>query len=209
VRSSFSAPVPAISVGMFCLENITFGASLAVYFSGKPVELALNFATFDNPFRLTVSALGGGGYIGLKVNTKGLQELSGALEFGAALSVNLGVARGSVSAMGGIYFKLEHNDATLTGYLRVRGELDVLGLISVGVELMLALAYISETKKVEGYAEMAVRVKVIFIRKTVRIEFHKQFAGANGDPTFAELMAPDGWTGALPWDEYCTAFAEA
>jgi hypothetical protein len=209
VRSSFSTPVPAVSVGMFCLENITFGAALSVYFSGQPVELALNFATFENPFRLTVSALGGGGYLGVKVNTRGLQEISGALEFGAALSVNLGVARGSVSAMGGIYFKLEYGDASLTGYLRIRGELDVLGLISVGVELMLALAYVSKTSKVEGYAEMAVRVKALFFRKTVHIEFHKQFAGANGDPTFAELMAPDGWTGALPWDDYCTAFAEA
>jgi hypothetical protein len=41
------------------------------------------------------------------------------------------------------------------------------------------------------------------------VRFEKRFAGANGDPTFAELMAPEGFEGALPWNVYCTAFAEA
>ena len=51
-------------------------------------------------------------------------------------------------------------------------------------------------------------MKVLFIRKTVQVRFEKRFAGANADPTFAELMAPAGATGALPWDQYCGAFAE-
>ena len=40
---------------------------------------------------------------------------------------------------------------------------------------------------------------------------HRQFAGANADPTFAELMAPEDWPDGqpLPWDRYCTAFAAA
>ena len=54
--------------------------------------------------------------------------------------------------MAGIYFKLEKtNDqygATLTGYFRLRGEVDVLGIISASIELYLEMRYESATGKV-------------------------------------------------------------
>ncbi|HKE97700.1 MAG TPA: hypothetical protein VKG45_02040 [Actinomycetes bacterium] len=208
VRSSFDAPVPQVAIGMFSLENIAFGAALELPFSGGGPTLELNFSTPANPFRMTVSMLGGGGSLGVLVGTGGLIALDGTLEFGAALSVDLKVARGSVSVMGGIRFLLEGSDALLTAYLHIRGELQVLGLISVAMEQLMALTYDPDTRKLSGRAEMAVRVKVLFFKKTVRVVFEKTFAGGNGDPTFAELMAPDGWQGDLPWDVYCTAFAE-
>jgi len=209
VSSSFSAPIPAVAVGMFSLENIVFGAQLFLFYDGTPLRLALNFATEANPFRLSVSALAGGGYLKLVLTTRGLDTLMGSLEFGAALSVRLGVASGSVSVMGGIAFLVQDGEAMLTGYLRVRGEVQVLGLISVCVESTLTLSYNSGNGKVEGTAEWVFRVKVLFLRKTVKVRFEKRFAGANGDPTFAELMAHEGAVGALPWDDYCSAFAEA
>jgi hypothetical protein len=207
LRSSFYAPIPGVAVGMFSLESITFGAALSLYF-GSPMELALNFSTKDSPFQCTVAALGGGGWLEVVLSTDGLRSLMGSLQFGAALSVRLGVARGSVSVMGGIEFFIETGKAMLTGYLRVRGEVQVLGLISVCIESTLALSYNSDNGKLEGSCEWVLRVKVVFIRKTVRVRFEKQFAGANGDPTFAELMAPAGAVGELPWDLYCGAFAE-
>jgi hypothetical protein len=207
VRSSFYAPIPGAAVGMFSLENITFGAALSLYF-GSPLELALSFSTKENPFICTVAALGGGGWLEVVLSTDGLRRLQGALQFGAALSVNLGVARGSVSVMGGIEFWLDGSDARLTGYLQVRGEVQVLGLISVCIESTLALTYDSGDGKLKGSCEWVLRVKVVFIRKTVRVHFSKTFAGSNGDPTFAELMAPAGTVGVLPWDRYCGAFAE-
>jgi hypothetical protein len=206
VRSSFSAPVPNIAVGVFSLENISFGARFDLFFSGRSPEIALNFASFDNPFRLTVSMLGGGGYIGVSLSaTQGLTRLEGALEFGAALSVNLVVAKGSVSAMGGVYFLVEDNAARITGYMRVKGQLDVLGLISVAMEMLMAMSY--DNGVVRGKAEISVKVKLLFFSKTVRITFERSFAGSNADPTFAELMAPEGAAGPTPWDEYCMAHA--
>jgi hypothetical protein len=207
VRSSFSAPIPGVAVGMFSLENIVFGAALTLTF-GSPLALALSFSTRDNPFQCTVSALGGGGWLELVLTTNGLETLMGSLQFGAALSVKLGVASGSVSVMGGIEFFIDGSKAILTGFLRVRGEVQVLGLISICIESTLALTYNSDNGKLEGSCEWVLRVKVVFIRKTVRVRFEKKFAGANGDPTFAELMAPAGATGALPWDQYCAAYAE-
>lgn len=206
VRSSFSAPVSNIAVGVFSLENISFGARFDLFFSHRSPEIALNFASFDNPFRLTVAMLGGGGYIGISLSaTQGLTRLEGALEFGAALSVNLVVAKGSVSAMGGVYFLIEEGAARITGYLRVKGQLDVLGLISVAMEMLMAMTY--DDGVVRGKAEISVKVKLLFFSKTVRITFERSFAGSNADPTFAELMAPAAATAPTAWDVYCMAHA--
>jgi hypothetical protein len=212
VTSTFELPVPAVAVGMFSLENIVIASRLDLFFAGAAPTFAIGFARRESPFVLTVAALGGGGFVSVLLSTDGLRSLEGSLEFGAALTVSLGpVARGSVSAMGGLYFKVEDVDgrmeATLTAYLRIRGELRVLGLVSVSVELMLALTYQPATGKVSGRAELAVRVKVLFFKKTVKIEFERTFAGSNADPTFAELMAVPGDTGARAWDDYCLAFA--
>jgi hypothetical protein len=226
IRSSFALPIPSVAVGMFSLENITFSAALDLWFA-KPPELSLNFATFDNRFRLTVLALGGGGYLGVALSTRGLERLDGALEFGAALSVHLGVARGSVSVMGGIHFAYDRQiGPVLSGYLEVRGEVEVLCLVEVGVSLLVVLAYNFQTGELSGRAELEAHVKVLFFKKTVRVPFTYTFVGgSNGDsaaaqhtlastanaglPGFLDQMAPADWPkgSRRPWDTYCLAFA--
>jgi hypothetical protein len=226
IRSSFALPVPAVAVGMFSLENITFSAALDLWFA-KPPELSLNFATFDNRFRLAVLALGGGGYLGVALSTRGLERLDGALEFGAAVSVHLGVARGSVSVMGGIHFAYDRQiGPVLSGYLEVRGEVEVLCLVEVGVSLLVVLAYNFQTGELSGRAELEAHVRVLFFRKTVRVPFTYTFVGgSNGDsaaarralastahaglPGFLDQMAPPDWPKGIrrPWDTYCLAFA--
>jgi hypothetical protein len=152
---------------------------------------------------------GGGGYFGVKVSAaKGIDRLAASLEFGASMSVNLGVAKGSICAMGGVYFRLENGDAHLSAYLRLHGGVEVLSILSITVDLMLALEYEPETNRLIGKARISVRVKLLFLCKTVSVEFEQTLAGGNSDPTFAELMAPEGVDGPPPWDLYCTAFAE-
>jgi hypothetical protein len=226
VRSSVALPLPPLAVGAFLLENITFSTALELSFS-KPPSLELDFATPANRFRLTVLCLGGGGYLGVVLSTRGLERLDGMLEFGAALAVNLGVARGSVSVMGGIAFTYDFDDgARLSGYLEVRGELEVLGLIEVGVKLLVMLTYDFPTRTLSGEARMEVSVKLLFLHKTVSVPFHYTFAGGGsshralagaaqaaptqaGMPGFLDQMAPAGLPAgtARPWDTYCLAFA--
>jgi hypothetical protein len=147
----------------------------------------------------------------VRVSATGLELVAGALEFGASASIDLGLAKGSASIMGGIYFELSDAGLSLTGYLDIRGKLEVLSIVSLSVAVTLALTYVPDTAKVEGTAEVVVKVKVLFFKKTVRFEVHRRFAGGNADPTFAELMAPADWPDdqPLPWDSYCGAFAAA
>jgi hypothetical protein len=233
VRSSFSFEVPAIACGMFLMDNMTFGTSLDLNFTSRPALLFnASFGTPKSPFQVTVAALGGGGYLQLGVSSAGLELVVGSLEFGAKIAIDLVVAKASVEAMGGVTFAYTRaGGITITGFFRVRGELDVLGLIRVSVTLTLALTYQPATRLLVGSAELVVEVSLLFFSQSVTVHFERTFAGSDAAvepgtdagngfagnrvgtaaavvaPTFAELMATPDETGSLPWDAYCAAFA--
>ena len=210
IEASLTLAIPDIAVGMFSLSDLVFRSSFDLFFQGGPPLLTMAFASPEHPFRVSVSALAGGGNLLVQLSTAGLEVVRGALEFGAAVAVNLaGIARGEASIMGGIFFELTTQKVLLGGHLRIHGHLDILGIIAVTVDLTLLVAYDTDTELVEGTAELAIKIKVLFFKKTVRFSVHQQFAGSNGDPTFAELMAPVGRAGDRPWDTYCDAFLAA
>ena len=130
-----------------------------------------------------------------------------SLEFGAIVALDFGVASGSVSAMAGVYIRLEGDAGSLTGYFRVRGEVDVLSLISACIELYMSLTYEFDTGKMIGHAEISVTVKVLFFSGSVKISCERKFAGSNGDPTVAQMLDVHADGSSKPWDDYCLAFA--
>lgn len=216
IKAGFDLSIPSLGVGILSLENIALGAHLSVPFIDESLEVGFNFCTRENPFRLTVMLFGGGGFFGLTLTPDGVRILEASFEFGADISIDLGVASGGVSVMAGIYFKLEmqggSTDAILTGYFRLRGEVSVLGLISASIELYLELTYETATGKAVGRATLTIEVSICFLSFSVDISCEKKFAGANADPTFAAQMglpasAPPG--AIRPWDLYCRAFADA
>ena len=217
VRAGFNMSVPDLEVGVFALSNMTLGAYVDLPFTGGELTMGFNFCNRENPFLLTVSGFGGGGYF-LMVTTLGdLKSVEAAFEFGASVSLNLGVASGGVTVMGGFYFKYElisedNKELNLTGYIRINGRLSVLGLISVTVEFYLALEATFVTKqinghsvdkveKMQGVARLKVKVEVLFFSKTVTVTVKREFAGADADPTFAEMVQTEDW------NNYCLAFA--
>ena len=207
ITAGFSVGLPNIAVGVFSLENLSLAAGFAVPFVGPPLSTWFRFCERENPARLTVSMFGGGFYFGLTAHADGLAVLEGAIEFGAAISVDFGVASGSVSAMAGLYFKIEGADFTLAGYFRLRGEVEALGIVSVSIELYLEMRYESASGKCTGTATISIEIEVALFSATISISCTKKFAGANGDPTLAELLdvAPDATS--ADWNAYCGAFA--
>ena len=230
ITANYSMPLPSAAVGVFSLENIALSASLQVPFVGGTLEVGFAFCRREAPFRLTVSMLGGGGYFGIVLSADKIKVLEASLEFGAAVSLNFGVASGSLSVMAGVYFRLDIEcGVKLVGYLRARGEVDVLGLVSASIELYLEIGY-SEGYAV-GRATLTISIEIGFLSESVEITCEKRFAGSGAapaplasmaglaaadpppisPPTFADLMAdyPDPVTGEErdPVFEYCTAFA--
>ncbi|WP_055565350.1 hypothetical protein [Streptomyces atriruber] len=228
IHANYSMQLPNAAVGVFSLENLSLNAALSVPFIGDtPLQAGFAFCRREAPFRLTVSMLGGGGYFGIVLNPKEIAVLDAALEFGAAVSMNFGVASGSLSVMAGIYFRLDlaQNSVTLVGYLRARGEVDVLGIVSASIELYMELGY--KDGYAIGRATLTISIEIGFFETSVTISCEKKFAGSGtgaaafaagtpcpeiSPPTFVDLMSPypDPVTGARidPVLDYCTAFAE-
>ncbi len=219
IDASFSVALPAIGVGMFNLSNLSLGAGFTVPFIGQPLSVRFNFCTREQPFNLSVMAFGGGGFFGVTIDPHGVQILEASFEFGASLSVNFGVASGGVHIMAGIYFRMENNIASLTGYFRLGGQVSVLGLITASIELYLELLYVPDTGKCKGTATLTIEVSVFLFSASVKITCERTFAGSNGDPTFRQASGPqprlalvDELAGISPatayaWRDYCEAFA--
>jgi hypothetical protein len=206
IVASYSMGLPSIAVGMFSLENMAISASLDVPFIGDSMALRFAFCSRERPFTLTVCGLGGTGFFALEVTPKGVTALEAQLEFGARVSINLGVASGSVSVMGGVYFGWFQPQIKLTGFVRIRGEVSVLDLISASIELYMGLEYRTDSGdfskgKVVGRAYLEIEVSIAFFSKKVHIEVERKLAGAAGDPSFQDT------TTQTDWNTYCAAFA--
>jgi hypothetical protein len=199
--------LPNIAFGVFSLENLSLSAGFDVPFVGPPMSTWFQFCTRENPSRLTVTLFGGGFFFGVKSDASGLQIFEGAIEFGAACSVDFGVASGSVSAMAGLYFKIETSDFTLAGYFRLRGEVEALGIVSVCIELYLEMAYESTDGKCVGTATISIEIDVALFSATVEISCTKKFAGSGSDPTLLEMLDVQPDATSADWNAYCAAFA--
>ncbi|MBL0335834.1 MAG: hypothetical protein IPP73_11220 [Chitinophagaceae bacterium] len=164
--------------------------------------MRFNVSERDKPFTYCFCT-GRQWFLGMELDLHGLVMMEASLEFGAALSMDIGVASGEVSVMGGIYFKMKMNAGNtaseLTGFVRINGSMSVLALITVSVEFYLALEYKNE--KASGEATLKVKIELLFFSKTVDLHVKRDFSGSSGDPTFAMLMPkPD-------WNEYSDGFA--
>jgi hypothetical protein len=204
ISASYSLSIPSVAVGVFALEHVSIGAGFALPFDARPVEVRFNFSERQRPFSLTVSLLGGGGFFAIGIGTEGVREIEAALEFGAALSIDLGVASGSVEIKAGVYFHWMTKSVELAGYVRLHGELSVLGLISASLTFNLQIAYLKETghSVVWGEATLTIEVEVLFFSASVSVTCRREFGGSDGDPKFVELI-PDQTT----WTTYCQGFA--
>jgi hypothetical protein len=210
ITAGFSISVPSLQVGICMLSNISLGANVTLPFTGAPMTIGFNFCNRENPFALIISCFGGGGYFKMVTTLSGIQSIDAAFEFGAALSLDVGVASGSVSAMGGIYYKLEKKDnekseTTLSGYLRINGNLSIIGLINISMEFYLEfLAIMNDKGKVEklvGTATVKVKIEILFFSTSVSVTVRRELKAADADPTFKEMIDEDDW------NEYCLAFA--
>jgi len=219
IEAGYNFPVPNLEVGIFALSNMMLGTKLTLPLDRSPLKLGFNFCTRENPFRLMVSCFGGGGFFAIETTMNGLTRLDAAFEFGAGISLNVGVASGSVSVMGGIYYGMVITESggesyTLSAYIRMTGRLSIIGLIKVTLEFYLELSYESGTEKGEvdgimlysgsrlvGSATLTVKVEVLFFSKKVHVTVSRTFSGNDADPTFAQSYNQDHWL------EYCNAFA--
>lgn len=182
VELGFSLDIPTLAVGVLTIQNISFHGGLMLPFDGNPARLRIGFCTREQPFVLTVLGLGGGGFFMLGIGLDGVEQVEMAIEFGASIAIYLGVASGEVHLLAGIYFQWLEGDPNgevrLEGYLRMGGELEVLGIISMSLEFDMKLGYQSGDNGgiVWGEATLTVEVEIAMFSKSVEVHARREFS---------------------------------
>jgi hypothetical protein len=204
VDVGFTLGIPTIGIGIMTMQNVSLGASAYLPFGDAPLNFHFAFCERQQPFILTVSLFGGGGFFAMDVGIDKVVMVEAALEFGAAVALDLVVAQGQVSIMAGFYFQKTGEGFSLTGYFRASGSLSVIGIISVSLVFYLGLTYASKTKPPHagtlwGQATLTVKVEILFFSTSVGVSLEREFAGT--DPTFRDLIPPSAWA------DYCHAYA--
>jgi hypothetical protein len=228
VTAGYTLGIPNVGVGAFSLENIALLASLSLPVNG-PVGFRVSFSERYHPFLVTYSLVGGGGFLGVSVNTKakGIERVEGSLELGGNITISLLIVEANAHVLLGFYFGLTQDDEgqhlEFTAYIRVGASVDLFGLIGISIEMYLGLTLGIDNPKVPGRlgtiggrASLTVGVHLLFVDKSFTLTFDCKFdiptrlslplVGSVSlpilsDPSFDEMVSPDDWK------TYCKAFA--
>jgi hypothetical protein len=97
--------------------------------------------------------------------------------------------------MAGIYFQLTNTSTTLTGFVDIGGEVSVLGIISISIDLNLSLSFVHNQygNKVQGRATLTISVHVLFFGISVSVSVERSFGDHGGDPRMKQLIGPTEW----------------
>jgi hypothetical protein len=231
ITAGYSLAIPSAGVGAFSLENIAISAEMELPFVDKPVGLRLSFSERFHPFLVTVSLVGGGGFLAIELSTHGIQGIEGSMELGGNITVSLAVVEANAHVMIGFHFGIRQaGDGGIlmdfTAYIRVGASVDLLGIVSISVDFYLGLGFTPKFVMkpppegilgvVSGVASVTVGVHVLFVDKTFQLTFERSFtipARAHipligtislpilADPSFDEMISSDDW------QQYCQAFA--
>ena len=213
IAVGLALPIPNITFGVFALRNVRFIAGLDIPFSGDPVRIRFALSTRDDPFRLTVFCIGGGGYVALAFGADGLETLELGFEAGAEVAIDLGVASGSVSTMIGVVLLVSKQDgvdtAAFLAYFRMNGSVSA-GPVSASITLTLELGYQERTKNgktartLYGRGTLEIDISVPLVpTPPITITFERSLKADAADPTFSDQYDE------LAWTDYCDAYGAA
>lgn len=238
IKAGLSVELPSIGIGAFTLSGIAVNTGLTLPFTSDPVRFRFGMSAPDDPFGLTVMGLGGGGWFGNDLGLDGIEYLDVGAFVQAKVALDFGVASGSVAVQLGMQYAMGVPDGgtdevcTLTAFVRIQGEVDILGIVSIGIEVYLGLGIDLPLPipaapspgdvlqiTVHGEASCTVKVTLFFFSKTVSFTVKRSFQGS--DLPLADYVAGalsvrgSGTTGVTfadamtkaQWAEYCGAFA--
>ena len=189
IEAGFRFALPSITCAAFNIYNLKLVTGLQLWFDGSPMSMGLAICERDRPFVLAFGIFGGGGFVGLTLTPNGIETIEASLEFGAYVTLDLGVATGSGSVAAGIYFstttiQCTHNRpgkiTKLYGYVHAHGEMSILGMISLIEDFYLGIGYESRDGESLAVGEVIVSVEIdfCFFSISVDIHFRKEYHGS-------------------------------
>jgi hypothetical protein len=133
------------------ISGLTLAAVFGLQFSPFVISAGLALASREKPFALTVFVLGGGGFVEVGARYEPTAGRISCFAFigvnaSASLAISLGPIRGGVYVYLGTEISYEAGTPNAPGlafgvYLTIRGEVDVLGIVSASIALYLTITY--------------------------------------------------------------------
>jgi hypothetical protein len=172
ISAAYTVAIPSVGSGAFTLSNVAASLAVDVPFTAGDVTVSLGFASRDNPFNLSVLALGGGGYIDVELGGTGtgLSRFEASMDFGATLAVDFLVVSAEVHALGGVHFVKTDTTITLDAFLRLGGSVNLFGLVSVSIEMVIILGYDGADNRLVGRATIVVEVGIAYMHQSVTLD---------------------------------------
>jgi hypothetical protein len=207
VTLTYALHVPDAPAGAFLLRNVAVSVAVDVPFRGGKPSVALAFASKADPFHLQVSLFGGGGYIDVLLDAGGVRRFEASLDFGAVIAVDFGIVSAEVHALGGVQFAIAGTDVDVTAFLRIGGSVELFGLVTVSVELVVELRFESEPRpRLVGRATLVVEVDLTLYADSVELDSGEwEFLGGSG-PAVPPAPA-DQAADRADWERYQGAYA--
>lgn len=234
IKAGMTLGLPSIGLGAFTLSGIFVSTGLTLPFGSSPVRFRFGLSSTDDPFGVTVMGIGGGGWTTFDLGLDGIEYFDVAAFVQAKVALDFGVASGSVSVQYGMQYALgssqpgDPEECTLTAFVRIQGRVDVLGIVTVAIEVYLGLgidlplaipANPAEALAitVHGEARCSISISLAFFSKTVSFTVKRSFQGS--DLPGADYVVKSVGSGPVTpvtfaqavseqdWNRYCGAFA--
>lgn len=200
IECLFDISLPPMSYGTFGISGMRFGAGMSLRaFPDFQIGARAFVGTPGKPFTITVFILGGAGYLDANATyTPALNEVRAdfAVEIGlsAMLGFSFGPISGGVQIFLGIRAELHTRSRASTRFsvivvLRITGTVNVAGIITVAILLLLEARIEGESVSARGLLELT--VKLGFLKKSFRVEVTYNFSGGS------EKSLPTGAAHAL------------
>ncbi len=186
IRAGFRFAIDSLTVGAFNIMQLAIEVAVALPFDGTPVRCEFNLSDQQQPFLLSSGIFGGGGFLQILLGLDGVQLLQGALEFGVCASVSIGPLQGSGFVVAGIYFRISSNQSEVCGFVHAHGHMDIFGIISMDVDLYVAICYAKDSagnSVVTGIATFSVSISIAFFSETFTMQAQYTFAGSGSSPS--------------------------
>jgi hypothetical protein len=204
--------IPDAPAGMFVMRNIAVRTEVHVPFATDPVRVVVGFASREQPFGLTVSGFGGGGYVALEIAGDKPSRLELSLEFGAMVALDFVVAKAEVHAFGGVRFVSQASGLTvMEAFIRIGGSAQLLGLITISIELRVALTFVHDPPqepRLTGRASIVIELDLTLYSETVTVDSGTYELIGGSSPLGTSLGAGTSDTARqAAWEDYWKAFA--
>jgi hypothetical protein len=220
-KLGYTLGIPSVPLGDFTLSNLTLSSLLDLPFTLDPMEVDFDFASAEKPFTVSVSGFAGVGHFGLHFQATELTRVDALLGFGGLFEIDVVVARGGVSLIGSVHLTYDSSHSwDVAGQVALSGYVEVLELVSISIEVAIALEY--RDNAFTGTYEVTARVQIAFFSESVSFTLTKTFSGSaigtqalhfspsaagtrrvlppNSSPKFSDAVHPDEWA------RYCKAF---